>query len=313
MSNEASRRIIIPGLLKTCHNKMNQQDCLIRFLFEELGVRGEWVRLEKSWQQAKQHQTLVNAAVESQLGQALAAVVLLSATIKFKGSMVMQIQGGGELKALVAQSTNERMIRGLVRSETQVNGANLQQMIGEGGRLVLTVESENAQPYQGVVGLDQQDLAGALRTYFNQSEQLDTRLWLFANETCAAGLFIQELPGEHHDKSDWQHIEILANTVTEEEILTLDCEQLLHRLFHEEVVRLYEPEGVEFKCNCSRQKIGSTLAALGRSELEAILQERKTIEVDCQFCGEQYLFDKVDVESLLTNPDSIESDSSTRH
>ena len=292
---------------------MKQQDCLIRFLFEELGVRGEWVRLEKSWQQAKQHQILVNAAVESQLGQALAAVVLLSATIKFKGAMVMQVQGGGDLKALVAQSTNERMIRGLVRSDAQVNGANLQQMIGEGGRLVLTVESENAQPYQGVVGVDEQNLAGVLRTYFNQSEQLDTRLWLFANESYAAGLFIQELPGEQQDKTDWEHIEVLADTVTADEMYTLDCEQLLHRLFHEEVVRLYEPESVEFKCNCSRQKIGSTLAALGRSELETILLERNTIEVDCQFCGEQYQFDKVDVESLLTLPVFNEGHSPTQH
>ena len=313
MSNGVGRGIIILNLLRICHNNMKQQDCLIRFLFEELGVRGEWVRLEKSWQQAKQHQILVNPAVESQLGQALAAVVLLSATIKFKGAMVMQIQGSGELKALVAQSSNERMIRGLVRSESQVDGVNLQQMIGEGGRLVLTVESENAQPYQGVVSVDEQSLAEVLRTYFNQSEQLDTRLWLFANETYAAGLFIQELPGENQDKSDWQHIEILANTVTAEEMLTLDCEQLLHRLFHEEVLRLYEPEGVEFKCNCSRQKIGGTLAALGRSELDAILLERQTIEVDCQFCGEQYLFDKVDVENLLTNSTTIENDSPTRH
>ena len=313
MSNEEGWRIIISDLLLICQINMKQQDCLIRFLFEELGVRGEWVRLEKSWQQAKQHQVLVNPAVESQLGQALAAVVLLSATIKFKGAMVMQVQGGGELKALVAQSTNERMIRGLVRSDAQVNGVDLQQMIGEGGRLVLTVESENAQPYQGVVGVVEQNLAGVLQTYFNQSEQLDTRLWLFANETHAAGLFIQELPNESQDKTDWQRIEILADTVTADELFALECDELLHRLFHEEVVRLYEPESVEFKCNCSRPKIGGTLAALGRSELETILQERGVVEVDCQFCGEQYLFDKIDVENLLTNPVINDSDSPARH
>jgi molecular chaperone Hsp33 len=281
---------------------MKQQDCLRRFLFEEHGVRGEWVRLEQSWLQAKQHQRLVSDAVEVQLGEALAAVVLLSAIIKFSGSMVMQIQGGGDLKALVAQSSNDRKIRGLVRSEPSVAGNNLKDMLGGSGRLVLTVESENADPYQGIVGVEEDTLAEVVRNYFTQSEQLDTRLWLFADKTHAVGLFIQELPSQIRDKADWQRIEMLANTVTAEELLSLDCEVLLHRLFNEEKVRVYEPEAVEFRCSCSRYKIGGTLSALGRAELESILKDRDDIEVDCQFCGANYRFDKVDVENLLTNP-----------
>lgn len=292
---------------------MKQQDCLRRFLFENHGVRGEWVRLHDSWRQAKQHQVLVNDAVDSQLGQALAAVVLLSATIKFNGSMIMQIQGSGEVTALVAQATNDRKIRGLVRSEASVSGTNLKEMVGKGGRLVLTVESDYGEPYQGIVGILEDSLAEVVRAYFEQSEQLDTRLWLFANQTHAAGLFIQELPSEEKNKADWQRIEMLANTVTAEEMLTLDCEELLYRLFNEERVIVYEPESVEFKCNCSRQKIGGTLAAIGRSELEAILQERDDVEVDCQFCGAQYHFDKIDVENLLTNPVIDDHNPPTRH
>ncbi len=292
---------------------MKQQDCLRRFLFEEHGVRGEWVRLQDSWQQAKQHQVLVSDAVDSQLGQALAAVVLLSATIKFKGAMIMQIQGSGELKALVAQASNDRKIRGLVRGGPLVAGSNLKQMLGEGGRMVLTVESENGEPYQGIVGISGDNLAAVLRTYFVQSEQLDTRLWLFANKTHAAGLFIQELPGDKKDQSAWERIEMLADTVTADELLNLDCEELLHRLFHEEKVRLYEPEDVEFHCNCSRQKIAGTLTALGRFEIESILRERDDIEVDCQFCGARYRFDKIDVESLLANPIIDNNQSPTRH
>ena len=292
---------------------MKQQDCLRRFLFEECNVRGEWVRLEQSWQQAKQHQVLVNAAVESELGQALAAVVLLSATIKFKGTMIMQIQGGGALKAMVTQATNAGMVRCLVRSEASVPDLSLPEMIGEGGRLVLTVESEDAMPYQGIVTVDKPNLATVLRSYFTQSEQIETHLWLFANQTHAAGFFLQVLPSDNPDKTDWERLEILANTLTEDEIFNLDCEELLHRLFHQEKVRLYEPQAIEFKCSCSRQKIGGTLAALGRSELESVLQERETIEVDCHFCGEQYMFDKIDVENLLANPVINETDSPTRH
>lgn len=293
---------------------MKQQDCLRRFLFDQHNVRGEWVRLQESWCEAKQFQQLATPAVESQLGQALAAVVLLSATVKFQGAMIMQVQGGGDLKALVAHSSNQRKIRGLVRSNDQVGGATLRQMLGEGGRLVLTLESELAEPFQGIVGVEEDDLAGVLRQYFTQSEQLDTRLWLFANQTHAAGLFLQQLPGEvHNDQEDWERIVTLAETVTEQEMLNLECEELLHRLFHEEQVRLYEPEAVAFQCGCSREKIGGTLSALGRSELEAILRERDDIEVDCQFCGQHYRFDKVDVESLFANSSTSVQSSPTRH
>jgi len=306
-------RIIIALLLKICHKNMKEQDCIRRFLFEELGVRGEWVRLQQSWQRAKQHQILVDDAVESQLGQVLAATVLLSATIKFKGAMIMQVQGSGDVKALVAQATNERKVRVLARSESSVNAGTLTQMVGEGGRLVLTVESDKGEPYQGIVGLAEGNLAEVLKTYFDQSEQLNTRLWLFANETYAAGLFIQELPSEQHDKEDWRRIEMLADTVTQDEIFTLDCEALLHRLFHEEKVRLFEPEAVEFQCHCSRQKIGGTLLSLGKSELEGILQERGQIDVDCQFCGAHYHFDNIDVENLLVNSSFNDNGSPTRH
>jgi molecular chaperone Hsp33 len=293
---------------------MIQQDCLIRFIFEQHNVRGEWVRLQDSLQQAKQHQILANPDVDSQLGQALAAVALLSATIKFSGSLIMQVQGAGEVTALVAQATNDQKIRGLVRSEPIVTQTNLKDMIGESGRLVLTVESENGERYQGIVGVEENNLADVLKNYFVQSEQLDTRLWLFANQTHAAGLFIQELPGDKKDQLDWERIEMLANTVTADELLNLDCETLLHRLFNEEQVRIYEPDPVVFHCGCSRQKIAETLAALGRVELEDILKERPDVEVDCQFCGAQHRFDKVDVENLLTNPaGEVTPESSTLH
>jgi molecular chaperone Hsp33 len=180
------------------------------------------------------------------------------------------------------------------------------------GRLVLTIEPDDAQPYQGIVPLQGENLAAALQTYFEQSEQLKTRLWLFANETDAVGLLLQELPAQNNDKSDWERIEILANTVTEQELLELDCEDLLYRLFNEELVRLFDAEPVEFKCACSRPRIARTLRALGEEELEGILQEQGRIEVGCEFCGENYLFDRVDVETLLSG-EGLVNPSETRH
>ena len=283
---------------------MSAADSLRRFIFEHHNVRGEWVQINDSFLQAKQHQDLVNPAVEAELGKALAAVVLLSATIKFKGTMIMQLQGKGDLTALVAHADNQQHIRGLVRSQETVAGDNLKQMVGESGRLVLTIESENGERYQGIVGVDADHLNQVLENYFQQSEQLATRIWLFANSERAAGLLLQELPGTGDgNKQDWDHLQILANTLTAEEMLNLDCETLLHRLFHEEQVRLYESDPVRFKCGCSNDKIATTLVALGRSELESILKDHGEIAVDCQFCGAKYSFDNVDVERILHNAD----------
>lgn len=289
---------------------MIEQDLLRRFLFEELGVRGEWVKLTDSWQAAKLHQR-GSEDMQQQLGQALAAVVMLSATVKFKGSMILQAQGDGDIKTLVAQATDQRKIRGLVRGKGNITAASLEAMFGQ-GRLVLTVESENGQPYQGIVPLQGVNLAAALQTYFEQSEQLKTRLWLFANATDAVGLLLQELPAQDNYEADWEHIEILANTVTERELFELNCEQLLYRLFHQEKVRLFDPEPVAFSCACSRSKIEKTLFSMGRAELEDILKEQDAIEVNCEFCSEQYRFDKVDVENILSRKNTA-NDSETRH
>jgi molecular chaperone Hsp33 len=289
---------------------MIEQDLLRRFLFEDLGVRGEWIKLTTSWQAAKQYQQGPQNA-QIQLGQALAAVVLLSATIKFNGSIILQAQGDGDFRTLVAQSTHDRKIRGLIRSNDHVPVGSLENMFGQ-GQLVLTIEPDNAQPYQGVVPLQGRNLAGALQTYFEQSEQLKTRLWLFANETHVSGLLLQELPSQNSYKADWERIEILADTVTEQELQELDCEHLLYRLFNEEKVRLFDAEPVEFQCSCSRPKIERTLRAMGREELEDILQEHGTIQVGCEFCSEQYLFDRIDVEALLSQ-ESMANQSETRH
>ena len=148
-------------------SSMAEQDFLRRFLFEELGVRGEWVNLTRSWQAAKQHQQGSEVALQL-LGQAFAAVTMLSATIKFKGSMILQAQGDGDIKTLVAQATDERKIRGLVRCEGQVVQGDLEDLFGQ-GRLVLTVGAGSNHPYQGVVPLQGSHLASALETYFVQA------------------------------------------------------------------------------------------------------------------------------------------------
>jgi molecular chaperone Hsp33 len=290
---------------------MSQQDLLRRFVFEELGVRGLWVSLSDSWQSAQRHQHCASN-VQLQLGQALTAVVLLSSTIKFKGSMILQAQGEGPLKTLVAQATHDLKIRGLIRGDENIIPGSLQDMFGE-GQMVITISPENGQPYQGIVALQGGNFAAALETYFAQSEQLNTRLWLFANETRTTGLLLQELPTQLSFKDDWERIEMLANTVTEQELLELDCEDLLYRLFHQEKVRLFDGEPVVFDCSCSKPKIENALRLLGRQELEGILHERGLIEVNCEFCNKHYRFDKIDVEQLLRADKNIPAASEIKH
>lgn len=285
-------------------------DHLRRFLFAERGVRGEWIRLQQSWQDAYKHGHYPPVVLQ-QLGQALAAAALLAATVKFKGALILQVQGDGPLRTLVAQATHERTIRGLARHQEHVSNGDLQSMYGQ-GHLLLTIQAENAEPYQGVVTLSGDNLAQALESYFNRSEQLQTRLWLYADAEQAVGLLLQELPDSHKSKSDWEHIQMLAATLAEQELRDLPCDTLLSRLFPEEEIRLFDAEAITFKCTCSDAKIENTLFSMGRDALEEILHSHGEISVDCEFCNRRYRFGKTDVERLfLASPP--QSDAGTRH
>ena len=281
---------------------MGEQDRLRRFVFDDLGVRGELVRLDASWQAVLERHAYPEA-VRAQLGQALAAVVLLSATIKFEGALILQAQGDGPLQTLVAQATHRRTLRGLARwrESPPPEGTRLEALFGA-GRLVLTVQNEGAEPYQGIVGLEGENLAAAIEHYFTRSEQLPTRLWLAADGERAAGLLLQALPGGLAEgREDWARVALLAGTVTERELLSLPAEDLLFRLFNEERVRVFDAEPVAFRCACSRERVEAVLRGLGAEELEAGLKQEGGLAVDCEFCARRYRFDAVDVRALLAD------------
>ncbi|PCI66317.1 MAG: Hsp33 family molecular chaperone HslO [Piscirickettsiaceae bacterium] len=275
------------------HNK----DQLFRFLFDELGVRGEIVSLDTSFQAALELHDYPTIVAE-QLGQALAASLLLSATLKFDGSLIMQIRGNGPISMLVAQADNKQAVRGLAHWNGDVPDANLATLFGD-GVLVMTIKPTKGKAYQGVVSLEGNSLADALQAYFTQSEQLKTRLWFAVNNERAVGLMLQELPEHDGKQMDWERVEILANTITDDELLSLDSEDIIHRLFHGESIRAFEPQPVEFKCDCSREKVEASLLTLGQKELRSLLEEKGIIEADCDFCNKHYQFDKVDIEQLL--------------
>lgn len=272
-------------------------DQLHRFTFEHFGIRGEIVALAASWQAVVERHDYA-PVVRDYLGQALAATTLLSGTIKFRGSLILQLQGDGPLRTLVAQATNRRMIRGMAHAVGDVPADDLTGAVGS-GRMVLTAESPGGDRYQGIVSVDDDSLAAVVENYFDQSEQLPSRVWLAADGRVAAGLLLQRLPGGHGDEEDWRRVCILADTLQHRELLDVAPELLLRRLFHEEDLRLYEPEPVAFRCSCSRERIGDTLRAMGREEVEAIVAERGAVEADCEFCNAHYRFDAVDVAGLF--------------
>ncbi len=289
---------------------MNSQDQLTRFLFESHNVRGELVQLDASWKAVLERHTYPTA-VGQQLGQAMAAVALLSATIKYDGSLILQSQSNGPLNTLVVQSTNQLTLRGLARWSADLPDGDLSDIYGS-GHMTLTVTNQSSARFQGIVELAGKNLANALENYLCTSEQLASRLWLVADEERAAGLLLQKLPAEQEHEEDWERVCLLADTVTKDEMLNLPAQTLLHRLFHEEDIRLFDPMPVAFRCSCSRERISNTLRSMGREELFSIIEEQGAIEVDCDFCNKHYHFDVIDAEQLFSESIPVDGSDKTQ-
>lgn len=280
---------------------MPDNDRLQRFLIENTHVRGEMVHLDATWQ-AVQERADYPPNVRTILGEALAACALLAATIKFRGSLILQIRGNGPLHLLVVQSSSEGAMRAIARWNGEVPQSNLKDIFGE-GQMAITIEPDEGEAYQGIIALQGEHLKYAIEAYFSQSEQLNTRLWLAADDQLCAGMLLQEMPksitDDSRDKDAWNRINHLAATITDDELLNLQTTEVLHRLFHEDDVRLFDATPLCFRCSCSRERISTMLLSLGLQEAHEILEEQQKISVDCEFCNAHYEFDKVDVETIF--------------
>jgi molecular chaperone Hsp33 len=291
-------------------------DTLRRFVFERFPVRGHLVHLDAAWRALIEHQTYPEP-IRTVLGEGVAATVLLAATVKFDGRLTLQVQGPGPMHLLVVQTTDEMAVRGLARWKGELpEGAAGVAALSGGGQLTVTVESDDRQSrYQGIVPLMGDGLAACFEAYFTQSEQLPTRLWLVATAERAAGLLLQRLPTgasasaseiEHSvatGDEDWNRIVHLASTITAGELADLPADQLLRRLFHEEDLRVFDPEPVYFQCGCSRERVSGILRSLGEAEVRDILRERGDVEVKCEFCNRTWRYDAVDVSALFAATD----------
>lgn len=273
-------------------------DTLQRFLFENTPLRGELVQIDAAWQEVLARHDYP-PPVRGRLGEMMAACLLLSATLKFKGSVIMQIQGSGPIALMVVEATAQRTVRGMAQWQGEVAAGDLLSQFGD-GRLTITIDpGTGGERYQGIVALEGISLADAIDAYLERSEQLPTRMWLAADGRRAAGMLLQKLPGEETDEDAWGRVQALAATISEAELLELPAREVIHRLFHEEDVRLFEPEGVSFHCSCSRERVAAMLHSLGRDEVMDIVHSEGAVEVVCEFCNRRYTFDAVDAAQLF--------------
>jgi molecular chaperone Hsp33 len=297
-------------------------DQLRKFMFSAAPVRGEIVSLRNTWQEVLARRQYP-APVRDVLGEMMAACALLSANLKFDGTLIMQIFGDGPVKMLVVQCNSDLSIRATAKFSGEAGGA-----IGESmsfvdllnasghGRCVITLDPREKkpgqQPYQGIVPLNGEDgplqsMSQVLEHYMHHSEQLDTRLWLAANTERAVGMLLQKLPGDGgivphpgaHDADTWERVCTLGSTLSQDELLKEAPETVFKRLFWQENVQHFEPAAARFECSCSREKVGAMLKMLGREEVDGVIEERGHVEIHCEFCNQRYEFDPVDVAQLF--------------
>ena len=279
-----------------------QQDLLHRYLFDNLDVRGELVQIDNAYNEmiAKHNYP---EPVKALLGELLVATCLLTATLKFEGDIAVQLQGDGPVKYAVINGDDQQNMRGIARLQHEVTGSTVKELIGQ-GYMVITITPTQGERYQGIVPLEHDTLSECIESYFEQSEQLKTRLW-FATDTeegsaKACGLFLQVLPVDKQKSiEDFAHLEALSNTIKDEELLELDANTILTRLYHEDNPRVFDPQPIQFKCGCNREKTMTALVNVGQQTLLDDVEKNGEIKISCHYCLKDYVFNEQDIKSIF--------------
>ena len=281
-----------------------QTDILNRYLFDNLHARGELVNLSQTFQEIVAPHNYPSG-VKNLLGELVAATCLLTATLKFEGEIAVQLQGDGPIGYMAVNGNNLQEMRGIARMTSETNATVLKDLIGK-GNMVITIRPKNGEPYQGVVALEEETLAQCLAHYFEVSEQIPTKIWLFTDENTSqvAGTLIQLLPDagdKAQQQADFEHLCQLTNTIKSDEIFSVDSQELLYRLYHQEEVRLFEPQAISYKCSCSEEKCLNAISQIEPSELDNIIVEQGSVSMTCDYCLTTYQFMRPQLEQFIND------------
>ncbi|WP_131776639.1 Hsp33 family molecular chaperone HslO [Legionella impletisoli] len=281
---------------------MKESDTLQRFMFEHANIRGEIAHLDETYR-IIMAQHPYPEDVRTLLGEALISCVLLAGSIKFEGEISLQFHGDHRLPLLIIQCDNQLNVRGFAKyQESEDKEAIDYYAAFLAGKMVLTINQyNNTKAYQSVVPIDSASMSENIMHYFAQSEQISTRVWLTVKDNKAAGMLLQLMPGQDTQQREqfWEYAVHLGETITDEELITLDNVTILHRLYHETELRLYNARAVKFQCRCTQEKMKQVLTILGEEDLKNLLKEQGHVAIRCDFCNKEYQFDAIDVTMLF--------------
>lgn len=283
-------------------------DHVIPFVFESLPVRGEIICLSRTWRRMLTDHDY-DAIVRDTLGEAAAATALIAQSLKFDGSITLQIQGARDLNMLVMQCTDNLELRGMASPASGVAATDFGELM-QGAHCAITIDAGD-RPYQGIVEIDPASFSASLENYFTRSAQVPSHVTLLANDDVCGGILLQKMPGQPIDADDWIRLGLLAKTLTSTDFVRDSATDLIGKLFNEDDVRVYEGKAVVFNCRCSQQRAEEVLRMLGADDIAAALKEQGQLEVTCEYCGRMRRFDAVDAsrlfaDNVVSGPDSVQ-------
>lgn len=284
-----------------------QIDVLERYLFDKKDLRASFVTLTQTLHDNHAHQAY-SEDLQNLLAEFMLACALLSSSLKFEGRLVLQLRSQSKVPVIMAECNDLGHLRAYAKTETNLKNPYEQLPFAEfkNGTLALTLQPKMGEAYQGIVPLDGNNLAECLQHYFVQSEQLQSHFYFYAKQGRARGFMLQQLPAQlekdvENREAHWEEVKALAHTLSEEELLSLDSETIMHRLYHQDEVRLLENKTLQFRCSCSKEKMENALISLGQHELDAILLEQGEIDMQCEFCERGFIFERKDIASLFSD------------
>ncbi|NRA83401.1 MAG: Hsp33 family molecular chaperone HslO [Gammaproteobacteria bacterium] len=281
------------------------KDQLNRYLFDKIHVRGELAQANQAYQDIIANHDYPQQ-VQHLLGELLVATAMLTALLKFEGTIAVQLQGDGPMPLAVVNGNDQQQLRGVARVTGEITTGDLTELFNNKGYMVISISPKKGERYQGIVALDKPTLAQCLETYFLQSEQLKTHFWLRADDQHAAGIMLQAMPSDddHQETSadDYSHLQQLTATIKDQELFELAPHDILHRLYNQEEVRVFEPQLLSYVCGCSAERSATAIISVGREEAESIISEQGHIEMNCDYCNTLYTFNSDDIAKLFNDP-----------